>query len=320
MDGLSHLLGGHRGREAFVLRCEMAPPWSFRVEDHSTVAVVIVIAGSAVLSDDGGPPVRLGPGDVAVVKGARPYVLADEQLIDGLARQPTVVIEPGQHCRSLVGPEVGADVSRSMLLAGGAWGNSAGGPTVFLTGVYELSHQVGGRLIVSLPAVAVLPAPSCEPALVALLTRELATDQLGRSAILDRYVDLVLLSGVRAWFARPDADPPRWWAAQEDPVVGQVLALMHDQPGQPWTLVGLAEVVGYSRASVARRFSGLLGQSPMAYLTQWRLDLAADLLRDRVDSVEVVGRTVGYANPFAFSTAFKRAHGVSPRAFRATAA
>lgn len=298
----------------------MAPPWSFRVEDHSNVAVVIMIDGSAVLSYDGGSPTLIERGDVAVVKGARPYVLADDQLIDGRTREPTVVIEPGQQCRSLSGPDTGADVSAAMQLSGGAWGNSSGGPTVFLTGVYELSHQVGRRLIANLPDVAKLVAPACEPALIGLLAAELATDQLGRSAILDRYVDLVLLSGVRAWFARPDADPPRWWVAQDDPVVGRVLALMHDQPGQPWTLVELAATVGYSRASLARRFSELLGQSPMAYLTDWRLDLAADLLRDRLDSVEVVGRTVGYANPFAFSTAFKRAHGVSPRAFRTAAA
>jgi AraC-like DNA-binding protein len=92
--------------------------------------------------------------------------------------------------------------------------------------------------------------------------------------------------------------------------------LMHDQPGQPWTLARLSQHVGYSRASIVRRFTELVGQPPMAYLTEWRLTLAADLLLSSDDTVESVGRQVGYDNPFAFSSAFKRLHASSPRAFR----
>ena len=95
-----------------------------------------------------------------------------------------------------------------------------------------------------------------------------------------------------------------------------MLALLHDEPGHPWTLDLLAAHVHVSRATLSRRFTELVGQSPMAYLTQWRLARAADLLREGGLGVEQVAHTVGYANAFAFSAAFKRAHGSSPRAFR----
>jgi AraC-like DNA-binding protein len=98
-----------------------------------------------------------------------------------------------------------------------------------------------------------------------------------------------------------------------------VLALLHDEPGHPWTLDVLAAHVHVSRATLSRRFTELVGQSPMAYLTQWRLARAADLLRAGGLGVEQVAHTVGYANAFAFSAAFKREHGSSPRAFRSAA-
>jgi AraC-like DNA-binding protein len=308
MDSLSQMLATHRGQGAFVLRCAMAPPWSIRIADEASVSLLVMTAGSCTLTRGGQPPVTLGVGDVAVVCGPLPYDLADRA-----GRAPGVVIEPGQLCRVL-------DEQMGIAPLGGrSWGNAVGGPCTFLAGTYELPGQVSGRLLSAMPELAVLRAPLCDPGLVAALSAELSFDQPGQEVVVDRYIDLILVSAVRAWFASPEAKPPLWWTAQSDPVVAQVLALMHDRPAERWTLEGLASSVGYSRAGLSRRFTALVGQSPMSYLAEWRLAVAAELLVTTDASVESVARAVGYANAFAFSTAFKRAHQQSPRAYRAAA-
>jgi AraC-like DNA-binding protein len=91
---------------------------------------------------------------------------------------------------------------------------------------------------------------------------------------------------------------------------------MHNDPGHPWTVATLASAVGASRAALARRFGEQVGEPPMAFLTGWRMALAADLLLEPGASVTAVARRVGYGSPFTFSTAFKRTYGASPRAWR----
>ena len=138
--------------------------------------------------------------------------------------------------------------------------------------------------------------------------------------MLDRLLDLLLISALRAWFARPDAAPPAWYAANADPLVGRALQLLHHNPARPWTVGSLATATGVSRATLARRFTTLVGEPPMQFLTGWRLALAADLLRDPDTTLSAVAPRVGYSSPFALSTAFKRARGVSPREHRAASA
>lgn len=312
MDQLSQLLRSHAGRDAYVLPCAMVAPWAVRIADRATVGLVLVTGGSCVLTAADGTTATLGPGDVAAVRGPDPYELAD-----AAGRPVGVVVEPGQLCRT-VDAGMGIDLQPDRC-----WGNRTPGAEAgctFVAAAYELPDQVTGRLLEALPALVVLPAPQVDPSLVAGLAGELARGLPGADVVVDRYVDLVLVAAVRAWFARPEAEPPRWWSAQSDPLVAQVLALVHDRPAEPWTLVGLADQVGYSRAGLSRRFRAALGQSPISYLTQFRLDLAADELLRGSAAVEAVARSVGYANPFAFSTAFKRQHGCSPRHYRAAAA
>src|SRR5699024_7832110 len=110
------------------------------------------------------------------------------------------------------------------------------------------------------------------------------------------------------------------YAASADPVVGPALRLLHHEPARPWTVAGLAAETGASRAALARRFTELVGEPPMAFLAGWRLALAADLLRGRPPGLAAVGRRVGDGSPDALSTAFKRVGGVSPREHRAAVA
>ncbi|HPF27664.1 MAG TPA: AraC family transcriptional regulator, partial [Steroidobacteraceae bacterium] len=122
---------------------------------------------------------------------------------------------------------------------------------------------------------------------------------------------------LKAWFARHEADQPAWWRFQGDRIVERALHLMHDRPAHAWTLDALASQSGASRASLARRFHECIGEPPMTFLKNWRMALAADLLCQADATVTSVAEQVGYATPYAFSAAFKRARGVSPREHRA---
>jgi len=197
------------------------------------------------------------------------------------------------------------------------WGNSPDGATVLLTGTYQLDGEVSQRLLRALPAVLVLREGEWDCPLIPLLADEIVKDEPGQEAVLDRLLDLLLIAVLRAWFARPGSGAPGWYRAYGDPVVGRALRLLHHNPAHPWTVAELAAAANVSRASLARRFTELVGEPPMAFLTSWRLALAADLLREPGATIGAVASQVGYGSPFALSTAFKRVRGVSPRQHRA---
>ena len=102
-------------------------------------------------------------------------------------------------------------------------------------------------------------------------------------------------------------------------MVGHALGVLHNHPAEPWTVASLAAEVGVSRAALGRRFTELVGEPPMKFLTGWRLALAADLLREPGNTIGAVAAQVGYSSPFALSAAFKRERGVSPREHRTAA-
>jgi len=304
MDALAGLLDGARARGAFLLRSVMAPPWAIRIEDRAPLSLLAMVRGEAWVMHDGGTPVLLVPGDVALMRGPDPYTVADDP-----RTAPQIVIHPGQHCTTLDG----RDLSQAMDLGVRTWGNDLGGSTVMLTGTYEGASAIGQRLLGALPALAVLPRDGWDSPLVAFLADEIVKDEPGQEVVLDRLLDLLVIAAVRSWFARPDADAPPWYRAHTDPVVGKALRLLHNNPAHPWTVAELAAECGISRAGLARRFTDLVGEPPMTFLTGWRLALAADLLRETDATVGSVANRVGYGSPFALSTAFKRVHGISPR-------
>ncbi|MGH3331722.1 MAG: AraC family transcriptional regulator [Nocardioidaceae bacterium] len=308
MDTVTAMLDGHSARGAFLLRCVMDSPWSMTIQDRAAVAVLVIASGSAWLVPDEGDPIQLCAGDVAVVRGPDPYLLADTA-----DTPPQIVIEPGQQCRSLRGEDLAVSLRRGVR----TWGNGTRGDTVLLTGTYEMHSQVTGRLLEALPDRIVLRNGEWGGFAVPALQEEMARDAPGQDAVLNRLMDLLLVAAVREWFTRHSTQAPAWWNAQKDGVVGAALELMHDEPDQPWSVDRLASGVGVSRATLARRFTTLVGQPPMTYLTSWRLTLAADRLLGTDATVASVARQVGFANPFSFSAAFKRQYGVSPQQFRA---
>jgi AraC-like DNA-binding protein len=182
-----------------------------------------------------------------------------------------------------------------------------------LIGTYQQLGEVGRRLLDALPVVAVLTDDDWDPRILTLLEDEIVRNEPGQEVVLDRLLDLVLIAVVRAWLSRAETNTPPWYLAYRDPIVGRAVRLLQQHPSHPWTVAGLATTSGVSRAALARRFTELVGEPPMTFLTNWRLTLAADLLRNPDTTLAAVARQVGYSSPFALSAAFKRVRGVSPR-------
>jgi AraC-like DNA-binding protein len=310
VDAVVGLLDGVRARGAFVLRMMMDPPWSMSIRDEAPLTLICQTHGNAAIVRQSSETIWLQPGDVALTRGTEHYIFAD-----GPATTPMVVIHPGQRCTTLAGEDLRFEMSIGVR----TWGNSASGATRSVICAYEGRSEVSARLLDALPTVLVLPADEWDSPLVDLLATEAGCDGPGQEAYLDRLLDLLLIAVLRTWFDR-DANAPTWWLAEHDPIVGPALKLIYNNPAHPWTVANLAVAVGCSRAVFARRFAEQVGEPPIAFLTSWRLALAADLLRTSQVTIAAVARQVGYSTPFALSSAFKRAYGVSPNTHRATAA
>src|SRR5690349_19917049 len=180
VDGLAGLLAAPRAQGAFLLRSVLAPPFAVAVRDEAPLTVVSLVCGTAWIVPAAGGPVALAPGDLAIVRGPEPYTVADRP--DTPVR---VVIHPGQ---------VSTDPQ--------------GGATVVRTGRYRLRGEVNGRLLRARPPVAVVPADAWSWPLPARLGEEMDRDAPGQEVVLDQLLDLLLITALREWFARPEAAPP----------------------------------------------------------------------------------------------------------------
>jgi AraC-like DNA-binding protein len=166
--------------------------------------------------------------------------------------------------------------------------------TVFLCGAYRFSGDIGNGLLDALPQVLTLQAAVGDPRrdVIALLSHELAHPEPGQPTVLDRLLDVLLVLAIRADFRRsPTA--PRWYRAAADPRLSPALQAMHEKAGHPWTVPELAEISGLSRSAFARTFHHVLGQTPMQYLTDWRMALARDRLRTGELGLTGIARSVG---------------------------
>jgi AraC-like DNA-binding protein len=138
----------------------------------------------------------------------------------------------------------------------------------------------------------------------------------GGEAVLERMSEMLFVEILRRYADSLPPDHTGWLAGMRDPAVGRALALMHEKPAEPWTLERLGEAAALSRSVLHERFTHFIGQPPMQYLAQWRMQLAAGWLRDTDAKVIEVALEVGYENEAAFSRAFRRAVGESPGAWR----
>lgn len=266
MDPLTGLLNGVRTSGAVFNQSVLSGSWELRFEDGAPLALAALLRGSAWVIVQGGDPVRLDPGDVAVLSA--PYSMRSVDTAD----------------------------------------------TLLASALYTVDGAASRPLLAALPPLAVVKADVGSCPVSPAIFEEIGRAQDGQQALLDRTMDLLLITALQAWFTRPGAQLPGWYHA--DAVVGPALRLLHTDPAHPWTLAALATKTGVSKANLVRRFTSLVGRPPMTYLRELRLTLAADLLREPGVTLAAVARRVGFSTAFALSTAFKRDRGISPSEYR----
>jgi AraC-like DNA-binding protein len=138
----------------------------------------------------------------------------------------------------------------------------------------------------------------------------------GNAAMLGRLTELMFVEILREYMHRLPPDQGGWLAAVNDPCVGKALRLMHANPVHDWTVDELAREVAVSRSVLAQHFTDLVGEAPMRYLANWRMELAKQMMREGARNIQEVATKVGYESEAAFNRAFKRATGSPPAAWR----
>ena len=196
-----------------------------------------------------------------------------------------------------------------------------GAQTLMTCGSFVFENAGQNPLIAVLPSLIHLQghrghsAEWLEPTL-RMLAEEARHPRPGSETLVARLIDIIFVQAVRAWVETQPQAQGGWLGALRDPQIGAALGLLHHEPQRAWSVQLLANEVAMSRSPFAAKFTALVGEPPLSYLTRWRMQLAAEfLLRERLNISEIAGR-IGYESEAAFSKAFKRHYGQSPLAFR----
>ncbi|MDH6540241.1 AraC family transcriptional regulator [Streptomyces lavendulae] len=309
MDVVSDAISAVRIGRPSSDRVRIGGRWCARFAPYEGAGFHVVLQGGCWLLPDGGAPVALAAGDAVLLPHGAGHVIADGPA-DAEAVARAVPFEEAVARRR----------GRDLDLGSGP--GDGPGPVEMLCGKYRLDRSRTHPLMAELPQVVHLPnRVGAHPELrsaIDLLGREMDERRPGACIAVPSLLDLLLVYMIRSWVVA-EGTPGTWPAVLGDPVASAALRALHSDPAAAWTTERLAAEAGVSRPTLARRFTSLVGRPPMAYLTWWRLNLAATLLRDSDDPLATVARRVGYATPYALSHAFNREFGTTPGRYRALA-
>ncbi len=310
MDPLSDLLRVVRLDSAFFYAVEAAEPWSVETlaarelsprimpSAEHLISYHILTSGRCFGGVLDGEQVELAPGDVIVFPHGDAHLMSS-----------------GRGLR--VGPEVNTSVPdrypNTVLL-----GDAGPRVTSFVCGFLGCDRRPFNPLLAALPRR--MHVRGMSDTGLGTFTRQLALEsgrgRAGADTVLTRLAELMFVEVLRRYLDDLPAGQTGWLAGLRDEVVGRALTVLHAEPGRAWTLPALAREAASSRSSLTRRFTELVGQPPMQYLTQWRMQVAANLLEESGSKVAAIAVEVGYDSEAAFSRAFKKATGVAPGAWR----
>jgi len=197
------------------------------------------------------------------------------------------------------------------------WLPGEGTRTELICGAVSFTGLGVERLVRSLPPVLLVGRDEdsgWQRAALDVIAAESHRPRPGSDVVTARLADVLVVQAVRSWLE--STAPDRGWVAGlRDPALGRALAAFHADPAHPWTLESLARTAGLSRSAFAARFTAVMGETAMGYVTSWRMDLAARLVREQSLPLARVADRVGYRSEAAFNRAFRRAHGVTPGAY-----
>jgi len=303
-DPLAGALHHLRMDGMFYCLSELTAPWGLTLPPMpDCLWFHVVTDGECGLVAEDGATVTARAGDVVLFPHGTGHVAADRP------DSPTpVVLDLPHHY-----------ISRhyAMLEHGGG-----GEACRVVCGVVHLGHPAARMLIEALPSLIHIDAAYGREhwpwlsSLLALMAAEAEAMRPGGETVITRLSDILVVQAIRAWIETEPGAQTGWLHALRDPLVGRAIALVHADPARDWTVASLAREVGASRSGLSARFTELLDVSPKQYITNWRMALAEDWLRDPTRGILEIALALGYQSEAAFSRAFKRETGIPPSAAR----
>ena len=292
----------------FYCPSELTEPWGLELPamEHC-LWFHVVLSGGCTVAVPGDDQVAVAAGDLVLV----PHGTGHRAWGAEPAPNPSVLDLPHEEMSDRY----------AVLRHGGG-----GAPTRVVCGGVRFDHPAARHLIDALPSLVHVraertPRSDWMHSVLGLIADETRGVRPGSDAVVSRLCDVVVIQAIRSWIESDPAAQTGWLGALRDPQIGRAIARIHAAPSQPWTVAGLAGEVGMSRSAFSARFSELVGEPVMRYVTRWRMYQALELLDADHATVAAVAAKVGYDSEAAFSRAFKRLLGTSPgttgRAMRA---
>jgi len=300
MDPLSDVLALLRPRNYLSAALDLGEPWSIQFPDQQGgIKCNAVARGEAWLTVEGvAEPVRVREGDFFLLPSGRPFRVASD-----LALEPT--------------DAAAVFAGRKRLGRVTTW--NGGGDFLVASSRFALEGGAAGLLLALLPPIVHVRREADEAATlrwsVERMMQELRSAEPGSFLIVQQLAHMMLVQALRLHLAESGAGRTGWLFALADRQIGAAIGALHAEPARKWTLQALAGLAGMSRSTFALRFKAKVGKAPLEYLSAWRMQLAADRLRHGDEPVSAIALSLGYESESAFSTAFKRAMGCSPRQY-----
>ncbi|WP_165184844.1 AraC family transcriptional regulator [Caulobacter soli] len=297
MDPLSDVLSLLKPRSYVYGGFDMGGDWSIQFPRHDGIKCYAVVSGTCWLSVEGAAEaVRLQGGDCFLLATGRPFRLTSDLSL----------------------PPVDAKVFLAQPREGDVRSINGGGDVFIAGSHFLLSGDQAKVLLGGLPPIVHIREEADRATLrwsMRRLGQELRERQPGGGLMAQHLAHMMLVQALRLHLAEGTKGGVGWLFALADKQMSVAIGALHQDPAQRWTLQALAERVGMSRSAFAKRFKETVGTSPMEYLARWRMLLAGDRLAHSADPVSVIALSLGYESESAFSTAFKRVMGVSPRRY-----
>jgi AraC-like DNA-binding protein len=287
----------------FYTRSEFTAPWALALPAFPNCLMFhVVTSGRCWLEVEGGDPHLLQPGGLALVPHGEGHRLLSE---------------PGVPAAKLFDLPREQISERYEILRHGQGGATAS----LICGTVRFDHPAAHQLVRLLPKLICIEAwqsPQMEwiQSTLRLMATEARVLRPGGETIITRLADILVIQTIRSWMAEDPLAQTGWLGALQDKQIGYAILLIQRDPARVWTVASLADEVAMSRSAFAARFKELVGESPMQYITRWRMNVALTWLKKEDVSLGELANRLGYQSEAAFSRAFKRFIGVSPGAAR----
>jgi AraC-like DNA-binding protein len=302
-DPLGEALHFLRMNGAFYCRSELTAPWGMTMMPMpGYVGFHGVTSGRLWLEAGDQEPLLLAPGDLGLVPHGEGHVLRSE---------------PGVPAPDVLDLDREEISERYELLRHGG----GGAPTTLICGAVRFDHPAARNLVDILPPIlhieaAGSPQSDWMQSTLRLMAVEAKELRPGGEAVITRLGDILVIQAIRAWLETDPAARTGWLGALQDEQIGRAISLIHRDPARDWTVAALADELAMSRSAFAARFTELVEEPAMQYVTRWRMQVAVSALKDEGATVGELANRLGYRSEAAFARAFKRVVGMPPGAVR----